>query len=332
MMKKWLYFVMLLVVASSCKKQEEHRFSGYIFGTYYTVTYSGKENATLQGEVNAALCAINDEFSVFDSASVVSRLNRGEEISPLPEDLIRVLELSLNTSRQTEGAFDITAGPLIRFWGFSPGEAEQNHDTLRVLDSLRQMVGYQKISIENGHLVKSDPRIQLDFNAIAKGYAVDKVAELLEQRGIQNYVVDIGGEVRTHGEKSSGQAWRVGIQIPTETRDGLVESDYIFEMGGKSIATSGNYRNYKEINGQRVSHIINPSTGYAEASPLLSVSVIAGDCASADAYATAFMVLGIEKSMKVLEHHPELAAHFIYYENGQYQFQQTGNFPAKIQK
>lgn len=331
---KTVFFLIAPFLLASCSKKQVHNFSGIAIGTYYSVTYVGKEDLSLPEAADSIIASINRDFSIFDSTSTVSRLN-ANTTAILPDDIIHLICLSNHISEETGGAFDITIGPLVNAMGFGKSTDFDTLSYQKQMDSLQHFVGYQKISVANGKLKKEDSRIQLDFNAIAKGYAVDKIAKMMQEKGYENFLVDIGGEVLAQGWKYEGQEWRVGVQIPTETQNGLIETNYIFELPLKSglncVATSGNYSNYKEINGKRHSHIINPVTGNSENSSLLSVSVIAKDCASADAYATAFMVLGIEKSMAILQNHNELAAHFIYYENGNFQYKQTSNFPKSIQ-
>ena len=322
----WLLMACCLLFFS-CKKNEVHQFGGAVFGTYFAVTYIGEDNPELPRQVDSILQNINKLYSIFDSTSLVSKLNRNEPVVATAA-FAAMVRNALVISKNTSGAFDITVGPLVNLQGF--GNEKEFFVSQEAIDSVRQFVGYSKIHVaDNGRITKDDNRIKLDFNAIAKGKAVDEVTEFLVGRGYADCLVDIGGEVRCEGTKPGGKAWRVGIQIPTETRDGLKEADYIFEMTGRAVATSGNYRNYKEIDDQRYCHIIDPRSGDSRSSNLLSVTVIADQCAVADAYATAFMVMGVDEAMKFLKSHPELAAHFIYYENGGYQYKQSGNFPKQ---
>lgn len=327
-MKRTLYLLIFLsAILTSCNQTKVQRFAGEALGTYYAITYVGSPNDGLQHQVDSILAKVSAEFSIFDSASIVSRINRNEDVE-LPKDFSALTNKALEISRNTGGAFDITVGPLVNLWGF--GKEEPTEVTQQVLDSVREFVGYQKITVgEDGRIVKSDNRIELNFNAIAKGEAVDRVARFLVEAGYKNCLVDIGGEVRCEGKKVGNQKWVVGVQIPTETKEGMIESDYPFELSGKSVATSGNYRNYKEVDGLRYNHITDPRSGECRSTNLMSVSVIADECAVADAYATAFMVMGIQESLEFLKSHKEISAHFIYYEKGRYQYIQTPNFPKK---
>ncbi|MBO7629979.1 MAG: FAD:protein FMN transferase [Bacteroidales bacterium] len=322
----WLLLACCLLFFS-CKKNEVHQFGGEVFGTYFSISYIGEENPGLSKQVDSILQDINKLYSIFDSTSLVSKLNRNEPVVPTSAFAAMVRD-ALEISRNTGGAFHITVGPLVNLWGF--GNEKGDTVTQDAIDSVRQFVGYTKIHVgDDGTITKDDERIKLDFNAIAKGKAVDDVAEFLVGSGYVNCLVNIGGEVRCEGTKPGGKAWRVGIQIPTETRDGLEEADYIFEMTGRAVATSGNYRKYKEIDGQRYNHITDPRSGDSRSSNLLSVTVIADKCAIADAYATAFMVMGVKEAMEFLRSRPELAAHFVYYENGAYTYVQSDNFPKQ---
>ncbi len=314
-----------ILLFTSCSQKTPNIFTGNALGTYYRITYVGNDDPTLPSQVDSIFQNVCDIFSIFDSTSIVSRFNRNEAVGAQAV-FTHLAKLSTQVSHQTGGAFDITVGPLVNLWGF--GNETEHAVTQQEIDSVLQFVGYEKVFInEKGEVNKKDPRIQLNFNAIAKGYAVDKIAIFLQGKGYSDFLVDVGGEVRASGTKPGGKRWNVGIQIPTETRDGVIESDYIFELEGKSVATSGNYRNYKEINGMRIQHITDPRTGTSRTSNLLSATVIANDCATADAYATAFMVTGIEEAKNILKKHPEMSAHFIYFENGAYHFVQTDNFP-----
>lgn len=326
-MKRSLFilFAILLLLTASCRRQNIESLSGIALGTYYSIIYVGDPQPNLKQEVEAILEEVSQTFSIFDTTSLISRVNRNQTVE-LNEALLSVFRLSQRISKETSGAFDPTLAPLIELWGFGR-ENQMQLPTQEAIDSVASFVGYEKVSIVDQTLVKTDPRVQLDFNAIAKGYAVDAVANLLLSRGLINFVVDIGGEVTCRGKKGIDQPWRVGIQVPTLTKDGELATDYAFALYDRSIATSGNYRNYKEEDGVRYSHIVNPLTGRPERSSLLSVSVIAEDCTTADAYATAFMVLGIEKSREILQRDTSLSAHFIYFDEGEYRYFQTSNFP-----
>jgi thiamine biosynthesis lipoprotein len=217
----------------------------------------------------------------------------------------------MEVSKNSDGYFDITTSPLINAWGF--GFKNMDSITPEKIDSLREFVGYDKITIENGKIVKSDSRVELNTSAIAKGYACDVIAKLLESFGIHNYMVYIGGEINAKGVNDSGVCWRIGVDKPRE--DLLFtqhELQTILSLCDKSLATSGNYRNFYIKEGKKYAHTINPHTGYPSETDILSATVIADDCMTADAYATAFTSMGMEKSIEIAKNIPELYYYFIY--------------------
>ncbi len=313
-MKKHLFFwITLCVMCASCHRAPVQQFEGMAFGTLYHITYVGERSEDLPAQVDSLLKTLNATFSIFDTNSLISKVNRNEQVT-LDQEFLDVLNLSLLVNQETNGAFECTIQPLVELWGFGRENQKQVVPQAQI-DSVKEYVGSKFVHIENNTVKKNDPRVQLNFNAIAKGFAVDKVARFLTNNGYTNCLVEIGGEIVARGNKN-GRPWRVGIQVPTETADGAAASEKAFDLNDKAVATSGNYRNYFEQDGHRYTHILNPVTGKPEESNLLSVTVIAPDCATADAYATAFMVLGVEASMKILEKHPELEATFIYDDNG----------------
>lgn len=330
------FLLMITFLLAACKNQEINSFSGNAIGTKYTVTYIGKENPAVQRTVDSLLGSISSQFSIFDTNSLVSKINQGEE-AVLTQDFLAVLEKSIEISQQTGGAFDITVAPLVNFWGFGPEKAavflEDEVQNIayqrRMIDSIRQFTGYYKISLKDGELLKADSRIKLNFNAIAKGYAVDRIADLLQERGYPDFLVEVGGEVKSGGTKS-GKAWKVGIQTPTEDKTGAADANYIFNPDSKAIATSGSYRNYLEdSHGLRYMHIIDPVSGFPKKSNLLSVTVVANNCMTADALATAFMVMGLDNSLIFLADHPDIAAYFIYETGEEIATMMTMNFPKR---
>lgn len=315
MKKLLLFFTATSLLLTSCNTKKVNKIEGMAFGTIYHIVYTGPESATLKQQVDSVLADVNKTFSIFDTTSLISRINRGETDLG-NDDLLRVLRASLKVSEQTDGAFDCTIQPLIELWGF--GRQNQKQVVPQALiDSVLQFTGCQRVGIDQNRILKEDSRTQLNFNAIAKGFAVDKVGEFLETQKYNNFVVEIGGEVVTRGKKN-GKPWKVGIQVPTQTADDPVESNETFTLENKAVATSGDYRNFFEKDGLRYTHILDPKTGKPEQTNLLSVSVITTNCAVADAYATAFMVLGIDKSSEIVKNDPQLEAYFIFDNNGKY--------------
>lgn len=287
------------------KRQETLRhLAGPVFGTEFKIEYVSAD--TLGSAIRAELEQVNQSLSMFAPGSTVSRINDGRS-RDTDEMLREVFLLSQRISQQTGGAFDVTVAPLVNAWGF--GFKKKMDVSAKQVDSMMQFVGYSKVRLVDDKIVKEDPRLMLDFSSVAKGYAVDRVARLLDRRGVQNYMIEIGGEIVARGSHPEGRPWNIGIAQPTDrVGEGLVK---ILEVKNKAIATSGNYRRYYEKDGQRYAHTIDPHTGRPVQHDLLSATVIAPDCATADAYATAFMVMGSAKARKVLEAHPELQAFFI---------------------
>jgi thiamine biosynthesis lipoprotein len=249
-------------------------------------------------------------LSPFNKNSNITAINNNKTDIP-DKDLLKVFSLAKDISKKTYGAFDITVAPLVNLWGFG-FENYHNVDSTRI-DSLKNFVGFEKIRLENGKLLKSDPRIQLDCSAIAKGYGVDAIGMFLESKGVKDYMVEIGGEIRTRGSNPNGAPWRIGITNPQDDISGKeTEIKQVLELTDVSLATSGNYRNYYIKEDKKYAHTIDPRTGYPVQHNILSSTVIAKDCATADAYATSFMVLGLDSAILVLEKNPDINAYFIY--------------------
>ena len=296
---------------------------GTIFGTLYHAKYL--YNKDLKAELEAELQKVDASLSMFNPQSTISRINRGET-DEADEMLSEVLGLSFTINNATAGAFDPTVAPLVNAWGFGFKNG-QMPDSAQV-DTLRALVGLSTIHLKNGRLTKDNPQSILDFSAIAKGYGVDRAAQVLRNLGIQHFMVEIGGEVVTEGVNEKGEPWRIGINKPDDDSTSTnTELQDIIALSGKAIATSGNYRNYYISGGRKIAHTINPRTGYPAQQDILSSTVMAPSCAEADAFATAFMVLGLEGAKHVLERQPQLQAYFIYSdEQGDYRIWCTEGF------
>ena len=294
---------------------------GLIFGTMFSITY--QHDKSLRTEIDKELERFDASLSMFNDSSIISRINRNEDITA-DSLFTKVFRQAMRISEATNGSLDITVAPLVNAWGF--GFTENISPTSDKIDSLLQIVGWQKVQLTNeGKVIKEDPRIMLDCSAIAKGYAVDVIAALLKSKGVQNYMVDIGGEVNVAGVNPSGGMWRIGINKPEDdplSRNQRLQS--ILEVSGVGIATSGNYRNFYYKDGMKYAHTIDPKTGYPVQHSILSSTVIAKDCMTADAYSTAFMVMGLEKAKALVESHPEIEAYFIFSdEKGEFQTYMT---------
>lgn len=286
---------------------------GFIFGTVYHITYQSDRNYQKEyiedvGELNW----VNDEFSMFDKNSTVSRINTNNPSVNISDRFLSVYLLAQEVNQETDGAFDITVAPLVNAWGF--GFKSQKLPEKKQVDSLLQFIGMDKFRITpNRSYEKSDPHVMLDFSAIAKGYGADVVAQFLKTKGIKNFMVEIGGEIVASGISEKKTPWRIGITKPADDPNSTnTQLETILNVTDKALATSGNYRNFYYKGGRKYAHTIDPRTGYPVQHSILSATVLADQCAKADAYATSFMVLGFEKAKKVLEKHPELMAYIIY--------------------
>ena len=280
---------------------------GMVFGTVYHITYQSSKS--LQKDIEAELAKVDASLSPFNERSIITAVNENRDtvVNKMFSD---VFALAMKISDSTNGAFDITVAPLVNAWGFGfkGGAMPSRHQ----VDSLKALVGYHKVSLTNGRVSKTDPRIMLDCSSIAKGYGCDVVAKFLSAKGIDNYMVEIGGEIVTRGISEKRLPWKIGVTKPTDDSLNVnQEIQTIINVTDKAMATSGNYRNFYYKNGRKYAHTIDPSTGYPVQHNILSSTVIADDCATADAYATAFMVMGLDKAKAILSRHPELMAYFI---------------------
>lgn len=290
-------------------QQNKVTFTGEAQGTYYAVTYYDIEGRNFQTQVDSLLRAFDQSVSLWEPKSVISRINKGDT-TVVPDETFKYnFLLSKEVSANTDGAFDFTIAPLVTAWGF--GLKERENITQQLIDSLKAFVDYRMVALEAGKITKQDSRTKFDFNAVAQGYSVDLIGTLLESYGINSYIVDVGGEVFARNTKPDGSEWRVGIEKPAEDKENVQEIQLVVALQNKGIATSGSYRKYYEENGQRFSHTIDPHTGYPVNHNLLSVTVMAGNTALADAYSTAFMVMGVDRAMELLKTVPDMEAIFI---------------------
>ena len=314
----------LLILIIGCRNSQEtttyQKISGQTMGTTYQVTY--QSNQDIRQIVETTLKEVNKGVNHYDPTSTISRVNQSVKkqlvLDPTvaTQHFFRNLTAAKEIFRASEGAFDPTVMPLVNYWGFgyTPKKAVTQVDSVRV-DSLLQLVGFNKIQFQDKSIEKRNPTIQLDFSALAKGYGVDQVGEALEAQGIPHYLVDIGGEVRAKGVNAKGIPWRLGINTPQEDA-AITDFLAVIALDNLSMATSGNYRNFYEVDGIKYAHTINPKTGYPEKSKLLSATVIAKDCMMADGYATAFMTMGLEKAFALATTQKDIHAYFLYLNEG----------------
>lgn len=308
-----LAFLAFLVIASVIiiRQQRSTPYqhdTGYIFGTVYHITYQNDDD--LQKEIEAEMNKVDASLSMFNKQSIITQVNDNKPVK-VNKMFTDVFTLAQKISNETNGSFDITVAPLVNEWGF--GFKNGVKPTTHVIDSLKQIIGYKKVSLVNGKVIKKDPRIMLDCSAIAKGYGSDCVANLLRRKGIDNFMVEIGGEIVTSGINEERMPWKIGVTKPVDDPTQQQEDlQTVLNVTDKSMATSGNYRNFYYKGGKKFAHTIDPKTGYPVQHNILSATVLADNCATADAYATSFMVLGLDGAKKILANHPELMAYLIY--------------------
>lgn len=302
---KWLALIGLAFFISSCSQPEAQllQFQGQTMGTYYQVTYiqasdhlqkKGLTTEQLQLLIDEALELVNDQMSTYRPQSELSLFNKSESSAEVSDATIHVVESALTIYKQSNGAFDVTVGPLVNLWGFGPDKKPNKVPSAELVEETKKRIGSQYLSIEGNRLLKSKSDLYVDLSSIAKGYGVDVVAELLTKQGITNYLVDIGGELRANGMKPKQVKWTLAIERPESGKN----VQRLLHIGNNAIATSGDYRNYFESDGIRYSHTIDPSTGEPINHKLVSVTVIDKSSMVADALATAITVLGPEKGLE----------------------------------
>lgn len=315
-MKNFGVIALSLLIAgmmNSCAPKSQMKpvhLQGATQGTYYSILYFDPLHRNLNKQVDSILNAFCRSVSQWDSTSIISRVNRNDPHVVLDSIFIGNFNYCKQVSDSTHGAFDATIGPLTEVWGFAGKKIR--HVTKHMIDSILPFVGYKKISIVNGKVVKKDPRMQLDFDGLNEGYSDMLVGRFFESKGINNYLIDIGGDVLGKGQKPGGEPWNVGIEKPAPDAGAPRTLKAVVALRNMAVSTSGNYRSYKEIDGHRYGHTIDPFTGYPIQHRLLSVSVLTKNSALADAYATAFMEMGYRKARVFVESHPSLNAFFIW--------------------
>ena len=302
-----LTFLFLFI---SCSRQPQKiTLQGLAQGSYYAITYYDEQNRNFQREIDSIFHAVDVSVNLWVDSSVISKVNRNEEVA-LDSVFINNFRIAQEAARLSDGYFDPTISPIVAAWGFS----YKNGDSItpQLIDSLKQLVDYRKTRIESGKIVKENPAMTLDFNAIAQGYTSDLIARFLESRGIKNYLVDTGGEIMAWGEKPNGQPWIVGIEKPAENWDSERVLQTRIALRDKGLVTSGSTRKYMERNGKRYSHCIDPKTGYPVEHNVLSVTVLAENSVWADALASICMVMGMERSLPLIESMDGVEAYYIF--------------------
>lgn len=326
---KFLIILVPILFAFSCSRGPEIvEVAGNTMGTYYVVKAVGEdlEQEELALAVEARLVELNKVFSTYDPSSELSLINKSEnEQHELSDQLLEVIKLSLQISERTEGYFDVTVGPLVNSWGFGPGGIQRRPQKEKIAELLTH-IGFEKIKID-GKTLARPPGTYIDLSAIAKGYGVDKIVELLQQKKAKAGLVEIGGEVRTFGRKSEKSSWMIGIEQPVESKGGVQR---IIPLENMAIATSGSYRNFRKYGEQVFSHTIDPKTGHPVNHTLISVSILAKTCAEADGWATAMLALGPEKGLE-LANEKDILAYFMLKEGDKVYTKSSVGFKKYLQ-
>ncbi|MEI8202346.1 MAG: FAD:protein FMN transferase [Bacteroidota bacterium] len=313
-----LFFLIGFFSISVSAQQGLMKISGEAQGTTYHISYFDTNHRNFKPQIEDLLSAVSKSISTYDSTSIISRVNNNDSTVVLDEYFLESFNTCMAVSKATDGAFDATVGPLVIGWGFSFKKKAKMDSTM--VDSILKFVGYQLVEIKDGKVIKKDKRVRLDFNSVGQGYTVDLVSKLLESNNISNYIVEIGGEVYAKGHKPNGDHWKVGIEKPIDNPNGDNPLKAIVKLENKALNTSGTYRKFYIENGVKYSHEINPKTGYPARNTLLSATLLADDCKTSGVFATSFMVMGLDRAIKFLSEHHELAAYLIYTnEKGEFQ-------------
>ncbi|TAF66295.1 MAG: FAD:protein FMN transferase [Cytophagales bacterium] len=333
-----IYSIILLILVAivylyrETQKKIQIEVTGETMGTTYNIKYLDNHARNFKKEIEFLLKDFNQSLSTYIPNSEISQFNKGKKIDFKRPYFYPVLLKSKEIYELSEGAFDPTVAPLVNVWGFGFTAKEKFPDSARI-DTLKKVIGFHQIEFTKTTLSKKQQGVMLDFNAIAQGYGVDVIANFLIEKGIQDFMVEIGGEILCKGLNKEGKVWTIGISNPKYEQEGGNPIQATVELNNRALATSGNYRKFYEMGGKKYAHTIDPKTGYPVQHSLLSVSVFAPDAMTADAIATTLMVLGLEKAKKLLEKIPQIDAFFVYTdEKGQIQTHSTENIKKFIQQ
>lgn len=330
-MKYYLYCLIstfLLLLSCCTHKEKRINFTGLAQGTYYNITYYANDTLFTQQDIDSFFIEFDNIASLWKPNSMISKINRNET-HKVSSTFKRIFEIAQEVSVATDGSLDCTIGDVVNAWGF--GSNDKIKPSSKTIDSLMQYVGFQNISLNNNEVTKLYPETKLDFNAIAKGFSVDMLSQMIQNKGVHSFIVDVGGEISACGRKPDGTHWIIGLEKPSSTAFSDRELITTLNLTNKSIATSGSYRKYYEKNGIRYSHAIDPKTGYPVTHTLLSATVIADKCANADAFATAFLVMGKDNVIRFLKKYAQLEVFLVYSnEKGEIKTWQTDGFKSLI--
>ena len=328
MRKHFITFISVLFLAACQPQLQKTVLQGLAQGSYYAITYYDSLNRNFQNEIDSIFALVDQSVSLWNDSSIISKVNRNEAVD-LNQVFIDNFNIAQQASALSDGYFDATISPLVAAWGFS----YRNGDSItpQLVDSLKQFVNYQSVRIEDGKLIKDNPNITLDFNAVAQGYTSDMIANFLASNGIRDFLVDTGGEIMAQGGKPDGSDWIVGIEKPAANWDSERNVQERLYLRNKGLVTSGSTRKYVERNGNRYSHCIDPKTGYPVEHNVLSVTVIANNSVWADALASICMVMGMEKSLPLIESLDGVEAYYIFSnDKGELEVFATGGFQEAI--
>lgn len=325
-----LFSAYLLAGCNSQQSPEKFSIAGEAQGTYYAISYYDANKRNLQPKVDSLLKAFDQSVSLWVDQSTLSKVNRGDTNVVLDNIFLYNFILSKEISALTDGYFDFTIGPLAQAWGFH--RKNRLELSKKQVDSLKNLVDYKKVRIEAGKIIKDDPRMSFDFNAVAQGHSVDLIAQMFDSLKIESFIIDIGGEIVARNKKPDGKNWIVAIETPSESKTDERTYEVVLPLENLALATSGSYRKYFEKDGKRFSHAIDPNTGYPVDHNLLSVTTLANNAALADALSTAFMVMGLEKSLKLIETLPDVEVYFILWsEDNTYETYATAGMKKLIE-
>jgi len=311
---KYTFSLLIILLVSCSFNQNANRMVsnfGYAQGTSYSIKYMVNDEIDYHNQIDSLFLVIDASLSTYLSSSLISRLNKGDTGLLLDTHFVNVFNTSQQVSSRTKGLFDCTIAPLVNAWGFGVEAATDEIDSIKIQKIVNQ-IGYENLSLQGDSLLSNPKGMTIDFNALAQGYTVDVIASFLEQRNITDFMIEVGGEIRVSGLNSRGKNWIIGIDKPNKDIDQSDRFQLKINLTNKSLATSGNYRKFYEKNNKIYSHTINPKTGFPVQHSLMSASVVADDCISADAYATAFMVMGVKETKAFLKSDTTLQAFLIY--------------------
>ncbi len=330
-MKKYLalFSIVILAGCTSSTKRNYSQINGFAQGTTYNISYFDPQQRDFTASIQKILEKVDSSMSLYRENSIINNFNRSEKGMEVDSLLAEVVNLSLMYAEQSNWAFDITVGPLAKAWGFHAKRGEMPDE--QTVERLKNLTGPGMISLNGNFISKKTPEVMIDVNAIAQGYTGELLAECLERQGISDYLVELGGEIRTKGISSRGKNWLVGVDKPVDNAMSGENLQVIIGLSGESLVTSGNYRKFFVREGVKYSHTINPATGYPVTHTLLSATVIDSTSAGADALATAFMVMGVDGAKQWLNENPRVEAYLIYSnKNGEYEVWMTKRFEKRI--